>query len=66
MTVIFFCLLQLKALRQEIEARMKESVKEGQTISPEVSQHFHYFALLEENNSEQYPLVFIPYRGIKV
>eukprot|EP00057_Strongylocentrotus_purpuratus_P020175 XP_011674649.1 PREDICTED: dynamin-like 120 kDa protein, mitochondrial [Strongylocentrotus purpuratus] len=27
---------ELKALRQEIEARMKGSVKEGQTISPEV------------------------------
>ena len=38
--------LQLKALRQEIEARMKGSVKEGQTISPEVSQHFRLISFI--------------------
>lgn len=35
-TDIKFDLLQLAALRREIELRMRKSVKEGQTVSPEV------------------------------
>lgn len=36
----FFVNFQLKGLRQEIEIRMKNSVKHGQTVSPEVI-NFH-------------------------
>jgi len=37
-----FINLQLKALRQEIEIRMKNSVKHGQTVSREVP-HLHVY-----------------------
>jgi hypothetical protein len=37
-----FFSLQLEALRQEVERRMKNSVKEGKTVSQEV---FHSFAV---------------------
>ena len=48
-TSLFFY-LQLAALRHEIELRMRKNVKEGCTVSPEVSVAIHFNSALWKSN----------------